>query len=64
MIKTRIQQKDSQAHTIFNVGTGGLVFPESNYLIAKGWMDAGLLDEESYVLMRWIGEEKAKRKEG
>jgi len=54
MTEIRIQQKESYSHTIFMVGIDGTAFPEDNYQIAKEWLEAGLLREDSSKLMKEI----------
>ena len=63
MSQLKIVQKDGITHTIFMVLDEGRAFPESNYEIAKGWQEAGLLDEHSEMLMRLIQETMDNKKE-
>ncbi len=64
MTTTRIQQRDSVNHTIFNVLQGGTCVPEENYELAKGWLDEGLLDLCSERMMGLIEVEKERERGG
>lgn len=58
MQEVRICQKDSLTHTAFMVLPGGECFPDSNFEIARGWMDDGLLSEPSLLMMEKILHER------